>query len=416
MASATAMARDDDGHAEEIVSFLLNSDNGNVATLQPRSYDFGRDEDRSIQVSCEPLHTVEAVATVNAVASLLEVVKDLDAARAEREERLGLWPIEEFPDDEDGAVISGAMREVMRLARKVAPTSATVLLTGESGTGKEVVARAIHRFATRPGHSFVPFNCHAVPRELLESHLFGYRRGAFTGAERDHPGVIRTAKEGTLFLDEIGELGLESQPKLLRFLESNEIHPLGETEPVKVKTRIVAATNANLEALVNEGKFRADLFYRLRVVPIQIPPLRERRDEIPELALHFVAKAAQEYGKGQITIDDETLELLTLYSWPGNVRQLNNELRRIVALADSDVPLTADMLPPEIRRSHSAHQRDEGEGAIAAKETLAAALGRVEKQMIAAALKTYRGKLDETAKALGISRKGLYLKRLRFGL
>ena len=173
-----------------------------------------------------------------------------------------------------------------------------MLITGESGTGKEVVARAIHDTPTARDKPFVPFNCAAIPREMLESQLFGHRRGAFTGADRDNPGVIRAARGGTLFLDEIGELGLDLQPKLLRFLESGEISPLGETTPFTVNVRIVAATNANLERLVQDGRFREDLFYRLNVVRLPIPPLRERRDEIPALVHHFIARAAAEYGKG----------------------------------------------------------------------------------------------------------------------
>ncbi len=187
---------------------------------------------------------------------------------------------------------------------------------------------------------FVPFNCTAVPKDLLESQLFGHRRGAFTGAERDHPGLIRAAQGGTLFLDEVGELGLDLQPKLLRFLESGEISPLGEPQPFTVNVRIVAATNANLERLVQDGKFREDLFYRLNVIPLTIPPLRERRDEIPALVHHFLARAAAEYGKGRMRVKEETLAHLGLYSWPGNIRQLNNEIRRAVAVAEPDSVLT----------------------------------------------------------------------------
>ncbi|MBM3770976.1 MAG: sigma-54-dependent Fis family transcriptional regulator [Acidimicrobiia bacterium] len=313
-------------------------------------------------------------------------------------------------------MIVGEMREVMRTVRRAATTSAIILITGESGTGKEIVARAVHRFSKGPSWPFVPFNCTAVPRDLLESHLFGHRRGAFTGAERDHPGVVRTAKDGTLFLDEIGELSLELQPKLLRFLESFEITPLGESEPVHVNTRVVAATNANLETLVQQGKFRSDLFYRLRVVPIHVPALRDRRDEIPSLARHFVAKAAAADGKGHLELAPDAIELMTLYAWPGNVRQLNNEIRRLVALADNDATLTAEMLSPEIRRRRIIGATDDDAMTISFDGTLGAATARLERQMIGAALRKHSGRLDDTAKALGLSRKGLYLKRLRFGL
>src|SRR5262245_28279747 len=176
-------------------------------------------------------------------------------------------------------------------ARRVASTNVNVLITGESGTGKEILAKAVHGYSARADRPFVPFNCTAVPREMLESQLFGHKRGSFTGAERDNPGLIRAARNGTLFLDEIGEMSLELQPKLLRFLESGEISPLGE-EPSNVDVRIVAATNRNLEQLVEDGRFREDLYYRLNVFKLNIPPLRDRRDEIPGLVHHFVQKNA----------------------------------------------------------------------------------------------------------------------------
>src|SRR5438876_11851402 len=180
-------------------------------------------------------------------------------SHAEREERLTLWPIEDIPIEDGQAVVSGEMRELMALARRIANTNVSVLITGESGTGKEILARAIHTFSARAQKPFVPFNCTAVPRELLESQLFGHRRGSFTGADRDQPGLIRSARDGTLFLDEIGELGLDLQPKLLRFLESGEIAPLGEPGSMTIDVRIVAATNTNLEDAVRAGRFREDL-------------------------------------------------------------------------------------------------------------------------------------------------------------
>ena len=208
------------------------------------------------------------------------------------------------------------MRETMDLARRVATTDAGVLITGESGTGKEILARAIHTYSHRAEKPLIPFNCAAVPREMLESQLFGHRRGAFTGADRDNPGVIRAARGGTLFLDEIGELAIELQPKLLRFLESGEICPLGETTPFTVDVRVIAATNARLEEAVKNGRFREDLFYRLHIVPLQIPPLRDRRDEIPALVHHFVTRASADYRKGQIRVAENTMEQLLLFPCP----------------------------------------------------------------------------------------------------
>jgi transcriptional regulator with PAS, ATPase and Fis domain len=410
---AVATARGEDGACEVLASF------GSIeAEDQTRTLALGHARNRTVEVRVAPLADIESQATVNAITSILTTIHALERAQAEREERLTLWPIDELPYEDDDSVIAGRMRELMLFARKVARTNVTVLLTGESGTGKEVLARAIHGFSARSKKPFVPFNCTAVPRELLESQLFGYRRGAFTGADRDNPGLIRTAKEGTLFLDEVGELGLDLQPKLLRFLESGEINPLGDTSPFTVDVRIVAATNANLERLVEEGRFREDLFYRLNVICLSIPPLRERRDEIPGLVHHFVAKAASEFGKGRVRVAEETMERLLLYSWPGNVRQLQNELRRMVALADVDSTLTPSTLSKTIRQETMraiAHGHG-AELAVSLTEKLTPTLTRIEREMIKTALRANQGRLDATAKALGISRKGLYLKRQRLGV
>ena len=200
-------------------------------------------------------------------------------------------------------VIAAAnMKELVEITRRVAGSGATVLVTGESGTGKELLARAVHEASRRSLKPFTPFNCTALSREMIDSQLFGYRRGAFTGAHDHFPGVIRAAAGGTLFLDEIGEMPLDVQPKLLRFLESGEIHPLGEPRPITVDVRVVAATNANLEQLVAAGRFREDLFYRLNVVRLQVPPLRERREEIPLLVHHFIDRFSRESQKTGIRL------------------------------------------------------------------------------------------------------------------
>ena len=408
---AVATASDENGISEELASF------GTIAAdARTRTLSLGKAGNRTVEVRVAPLPDIESQATVNAVTILLGTIHDLERAQAEREERLTLWPIDELPYEDDDSVIAGRMRELMSFARKVARTNVTVLITGESGTGKEVLARAIHGFSTRAKKPFVPFNCTAIPRELLESQLFGYRRGAFTGAERDNPGLIRAAKDGTLFLDEVGELGLDLQPKLLRFLESGEINPLGETSPFNVDVRIVAATNANLDRLVEEGRFREDLFYRLNVICLSIPPLRERRDEIAGLVHHFVAKAAGEFGKGRVRVAEETMERLLLYSWPGNVRQLQNELRRMVALADVDSTLTPSALSKTIRQETMRAASHGAELAVSLTEKLTPTLTRIEREMIKTALRANQGHAEATAKALGISRKGLYLKRQRLGV
>jgi transcriptional regulator with PAS, ATPase and Fis domain len=361
---------------------------------------------------------IDSIATVNAITLLLGTIRDLERAENERQERLTLWPLEDPAPTAEQAVVMGHLTSLIAEARRVAGTSVTVLITGESGTGKEILARAIHRYSGRADRPFLPFNCAAVPREMLESQLFGHRRGAFTGADRDNPGVIRAASHGTLLLDEIGELSLELQPKLLRFLESGEISPLGDPNPMTVDVRIVAATNANLEQLVQENRFREDLFYRLNVIRLTIPPLRERRDEIPALVHHFVARAAQEFRRTRIRVAEETMEHLIVYAWPGNVRQLNNEVRRMVALAESDSTLKPSTLSKEILRATPRSVRGEGssEFAVPLTDKLQTALSRVEREMIKAALKTSDGRVDAAARALGISRKGLYLKRQRLGL
>jgi DNA-binding NtrC family response regulator/tetratricopeptide (TPR) repeat protein len=414
--SAMAVSKGADGSSETLAEFgNLDQASGNYFE---HNFDLGTARGRSVEVRIRLCNDIQAVATLNAITILLCAIRRLERATVEREERLTLWPIDEIPPGDEQAVMLGKLSKLMAEARRVACTNVNILITGESGTGKEVLARAIHRYSSRTNKPFVPFNCSAIPREMLESQLFGHRRGAFTGADRDNVGVIRAAKDGTLLLDEVGELSPELQPKLLRFLESGEISPLGDPNPLTVDVRIIAATNANLDQLVQEGRFRDDLFYRLNVIRLIVPPLRERRDEIPALAHHFVARAAKEFGKSRVRLAEETVEHLTLYSWPGNVRQLNNELRRVVALADSDSTITPSALSKEILRSTPRVSRGnlDSELAVPLTDKLLPTLSRVECEMIKAALKTSGGKVDAAARALGISRKGLYLKRQRLGL
>ncbi len=254
--------------------------------------------------------------------------------------------------------------------------------------------------------------------EMLESQLFGYRRGAFTGADRDHPGLIRTARGGTLFLDEVGELGLDLQPKLLRFLESGEILPLGDASPTTVDVRIIAATNAGLEQLVGAGRFREDLYYRLNVMRLEVPPLRDRRDEIPALVQYFVGRAADQFSKGAVRLAEDAMEQLLLYHWPGNIRQLQNELLRMIAMAEPGAVLGVSELAPDIAAARPPRQIDPRgfEIAVSLTGNLNETLARVEREMIAFALRHHKGRVDTVAAALGISRKGLYLKRQRLEL
>jgi DNA-binding NtrC family response regulator len=253
---------------------------------------------------------------------------------------------------------------------------------------------------------------------MLDAQLFGYRKGAFTGANEAFQGVIRAAAGGTLFLDEIGEMTLDVQPKLLRFLESGDVHPLGEPRPVHVDVRVVAATNADLEKLVADGRFREDLFYRLNVVLLEVPPLRDRREEIPPLVNYFLDKCSREGHKSGIRIADETMEYLILYRWPGNVRQLANEVRRMVALAESSAVLMPEHLSPPIaasRRTVPATERPLAptELVVRMDQPMSAAMEHVERSMIQYALRLSGGRVEDAAQRLGLSRKGLYLKRQR---
>jgi len=331
------------------------------------------------------------------------------------------FPIEASEKSLDLICASDGMKELFRTLQQVAATTATVLLTGETGVGKELFVKALHRASARSQHTFLPFNCSTVPREMIDSQLFGHKRGAFTGAIGDSAGVIRAAAGGTLFLDEIGEMPLESQPKLLRFLESGEILPLGETRPQHVDVRVVAATNANLDQLVAEGRFREDLYYRLNVIRLNIPPLRERREEIPALVEHFLEQFGSELHKPMLRIADETLEYLVLYRWPGNVRQLANEIRRLVAMAEPGTVIMPAHLSEDIaqsRRTVPAHRSPRlfDEVVTRIDQPLSAAVEHVERAAIQRALAMTDGHLDEAARLLGLSRKGLYLKRQRLNL
>ncbi|MGE3277738.1 MAG: sigma 54-interacting transcriptional regulator [Vicinamibacterales bacterium] len=335
-------------------------------------------------------------------------------------EEVGLPPSTE--GSEHGLVcVSESMHKLMALAQRVAATDVTVLITGETGTGKELLAQAIHGSSPRRSKAFVPFNCTAVPREMLDSQLFGYRRGAFTGASEPFDGVIRAASGGTLFLDEVGEVPMDVQPKLLRFLESGEIHPLGESRPKIADVRVVAATNAPLDQLVRDGRFREDLYYRLNVVRLSVPPLRDRREEIPPLVDHYLARWSREYGKQGLRIAGQTMEFLMLFSWPGNVRQLSNEIRRVVALADNGAVLMPEHLSNEIARTRRTVPATNGDAAgaelvVRMDQPLAAAVEHLERAMVGYAMSLAGSRVDDAAKVLGLSRKGLYLKRQRLGL
>jgi len=310
---------------------------------------------------------------------------------------------------------SAAMTRVVEQIQRLQGNDLTVLITGESGTGKELVARAIHVGSHRSAAMFLPYNCTTTGRDLADSQLFGHRRGSFTGAVSDQPGLVRGAAGGTLFLDEIGDLPLDVQPKLLRFLEQQEILPIGETRPQRVDVRVLAATNADLEQRVAEGKFREDLYYRLAVIRIHVPPLRERREEIPHLSTFFLREASERLSKPDILLSSETLDVFSQYWWPGNVRQLKNEIQRAVALSAPGGTIEPAHLSPEIGTvrlpSVSGAARPPRSAA-----NLAAAVEQVERDMIQVALDRAGGNISETARALGLTRRGLYLKLRRLGM
>jgi DNA-binding NtrC family response regulator len=261
---------------------------------------------------------------------------------------------------------------------------------------------------------FLPYNCTSATRELADSQLFGHRRGSFTGAVADQPGVLRTAVGGTLFLDEVGDLPLDVQPKLLRFLEQGEVLPVGDTRPHRVDVRVVAATNADLEQRVAASKFREDLFYRLSVIRIHVPPLRERREEIPHLSTFFLREACDRLAKPGVRLSPETLDLFDAFPWPGNVRQLRNEVQRAVAMTMPGGLITPDLLSSAFGASPIA-EHDASRGRLR-RTSLATAVEKLEREMIEGALERADGNISETARLLGLTRRGLYLKMQRLGV
>jgi len=289
---------------------------------------------------------------------------------------------------------SPAFRQLLNTAQLVAATRASVLITGESGCGKENLARYLHLHSPLANKPFIAVNCANLPENLVESELFGHRRGAFSNAMSDRDGLVRTAHNGTLFLDEIGELPLTAQAKLLRFLENGEILPLGCDHPLQVNVRIIAATNCDLEQMVKTGRFRADLFYRLQVVPMEIPPLRERAGDIVLLTEHFVKQAANKHDLPSIAFSAEAHRVMRSYPWPGNIRELKNLCERLTILCHGQrEPLGADNLPLNLR---------EKKMTLASKASLS--LERNERDMILHALEQCKGNRTHAAKMLGITR------------
>ena len=312
---------------------------------------------------------------------------------------------------------TASMKQVYRLVERVADSPSTVLLTGESGTGKELVARALHSQSSRKNGPFVTVNCGAIPETLFESELFGHEKGAFTGAATAKPGKFELADGGTLFLDEVGELGRDMQVKLLRALQERSIDRVGGTRPVRVEVRVVAATNVDLQTLVASGHFRDDLYYRLAVVPIRLPPLRERREDIPLLVQHFVRRFNERLGMNVQTIDDDVMDALVQWSWPGNIRELENTIERGVLLAE-DGRLSRDILPtaPAAPASGQGERPVPVDVGIGLKEYVRVHTVRLERDLILRSLGHESGNVTRTARRLDISRKALQLKMKEYGL
>jgi DNA-binding NtrC family response regulator len=306
---------------------------------------------------------------------------------------------------------------------RVANTPTTVLITGESGTGKELVARALHENSERSERPFIKVNCAAIPRDLMESELFGYERGAFTGAVSSKPGRFELASGGTLFLDEIGSIPVEMQVKLLRALQESEFERVGGIKTIRVDVRLVAATNSDLKREIAAGAFREDLYYRLNVVPIRLPPLRERAEDIPLLVRHFIAKFNARLKKQIGGIEADAAAFLSSYPWPGNIRELENVVERAVLFCDAAKLRVMD-LPPDVREgtvtapSTGSLPPAAGEAATAdgLKEQVKAAMSRLERELIVKALHQTNGNVTHAARLLKISRKGLQLKMKELGL
>jgi DNA-binding NtrC family response regulator len=334
---------------------------------------------------------------------------------------------------------SPSMHNVLRLGRRGAQSNIPILIEGESGVGKEMIARAIQGESDRNGKAFITVNCGAIPENLVESILFGHEKGSFTGATAKHMGKFQEADNGTLFLDEVAELPLDMQVKLLRAIQEGEIDPVGSRRPVSVNVRLISATNRNMIEMVKAGKFREDLYYRLNVYPIMLPPLRERKDDIPALVDHFVTRISAEEGRKVRSIEPAALEMLRAYGWPGNVRQLENTVFRAIVLCEGDclriedfpqiaslvegyevkIPPATPAPAPKPTPAHSASQVSDGTALgipVVTDGGHIRTLEEVEGDMIRLALNRYRGQMSEVARKLGIGRSTLYRKMRDLGL
>ena len=388
--------RERGGTALIIVMSAYGGEDAAIAAMQEGAYDY----------LAKPFRPDEVVLTLRKAEERERLRQEVAGLRAQ----LAAGPAERGLIAE-----SSAMRQALALVARVAEHNTTILITGESGTGKEVIARAIHRASPRAGKAFVAINCAAIPEALLESELFGHVRGAFTGATVDKIGLFEAAHGGTLLLDEIGELPMNLQAKLLRVLQEAEIRRVGDQKIRKVDVRVLAATARDLEAESKSGRFREDLFYRVNVVAIELPPLRQRREDIAPLARHFAARLAQRFGR-PITLSDDAVAWLRDQEWPGNVRELENAIERAAVLNNQPV-LDTDSLRsvPPLRQERGPGGEDEtkkGSGGVTLKD----AAENAEREAIAAALKAADGNRREAAKRLDVSLRTLFYKIERYRL
>jgi two-component system NtrC family response regulator len=339
--------------------------------------------------------------TVNRALEHQNLVEEVRQLRHSLDEKYGF-----------GAIIgqSKPLMRVLEMASRVAARNSVVLIRGETGTGKELLARAIHHNSPRAHAPFVTINCGAIPKDLLESELFGHTKGAFTGAAAAKPGRVESAGGGTLFLDEVGDLPLELQVKILRLIQHGEIEKVGAPAPVRVNVRIIAATHRNLQAMIEEGSFREDLYYRLAVVPLELPPLRERPEDIPELVQHLFLKLKRKHGLPDLRLSSSVLPWFTDYRWPGNVRELENVIERLVVLATGDEIQPAD-LPEGLRK---AHQQPEVFELPLPPQGIS--LESVEREIILRALNKFDWNQTQTARYLDISRRTLIYRMEKHGL
>jgi two-component system response regulator HydG len=324
----------------------------------------------------------------------------------------------QIDDPNDPAEIVGEgerIRKVLDIVREWAVSDSTILITGETGTGKDLLARMIRRLSPRRERAFVVVNCATIPDNLFESELFGHMRGAFSGATRNRKGLAQEADGGTLFLDEVGELPLEIQPQLLRFLETGEVRPIGQNRSVRVDTRVVAATNRDLQAMMRQGRFREDLYYRLNVLPLELPPLRERRDDVPRLAAHFVERFSRRLGRQVTEVNKRALLVLRSYDWPGNIRELENVVERAVMLCRGNELRPEHLLMPGGGPAAAAEParpaQSSGQG-VGDPITVA----ELERLHILAVLKREGGNQKKTAAVLDISKSTLWRKLKEYGI